>query len=60
VTKIDDFCLQSLSNATGIDVPQKHRDGVQAQLLRLAQMAELIMEIPLPETEEPITKLRHE
>ena len=60
MTKIDDAYLQSLSIATGIDVPQIHRDGVQAQLRRLAQMADLIMAFPLPETEEPITKLRHE
>ena len=60
VTKIDDTYLVSLSRATDIHVPQQNRDGVRAQLQRLAQMADLVMEFPLPETEEPITKLRHE
>ena len=60
MTKIDDTYLDSLSSATGIPVPQENRDGVRAQLHRLAQMAALVMEFPLPEAEEPITTLRHE
>jgi len=60
VTKIDDTYLDSLSRATNIHVAQHNRDGVRAQLERLAQMADLIMDFPLRETEEPITKLRHE
>jgi hypothetical protein len=60
VTKIDDTYLDALSVATDIPVPQQNRDGVRAQLHRLAQMADLVMGFPLPETGEPITTLRHE
>jgi hypothetical protein len=60
VTKIDDTYLDALISATGIPVPQENREGVRAQLHRLAQMADLVMEFPLPESEEPITILRHE
>ena len=60
MTKIDDTYLDALSRTTGIAVPQQSREGVLAQLHRLAQMADLVMAFPLPETEEPITTLRHE
>ncbi len=60
VTKIDDTYLDALSTATDMPVPQQNREGVRAQLHRLAQMADLVMSFSLPETEEPITKLRHE
>jgi hypothetical protein len=60
VTKIDDTYLDALSMATDIEVPRQNREGVRAQLDRLAQMADLVMGFPLPETEEPIIKLRHE
>ena len=46
--------------ATDIPVPLQNREGVRAQLQRLAQMADLVMGLPLPETEEPITKFSHE
>jgi hypothetical protein len=60
VTKIDNNYLEALLGATGIDVPEENRAGVLAQLQRLAKMADQVMEFPLPEAEEPITKLRHE
>lgn len=60
MTKIDDTYLESLSMATDIPVPQQNREGVRAQLQRLAQMADLVLGFPLPETEEPITKFSHE
>ena len=60
MTEIDNHYLDALSGATGIKVPKQNRDGVRVQLNRLAGMASLVMDFPVPESEEPITIMRHD
>ena len=58
--EIDGKFVDAAGDAVGITIPPENRDGVIQQLQRIARMAELVMDFPLSETEEPITTLRHD
>ena len=58
--EIDGKFVDAAAQAVGITIPSENRDGVIAQVQRIAGMANAVMEFPLPETEEPLTILRHD
>ena len=60
MTEIDEKFVDAAADALGIVIPPDSRDGVVTQVQRIAGLAALVMEFPLPETEDPITILRHD
>ena len=55
VININNDYMEAAAAAADISVPAELKPGVQLQLRRLAEMADLLMTFSLSESDEPIT-----